>query len=231
MKLLGTESNKLVAEFVGTFTLVFAGCGAVVADAHTGGAVTHVGIALTFGLAVCVMIYATGHLSGAHFNPAVSVGFAAAGRFPWREVPAYIGSQCLAAIVAIGLLRLVTGEAEQLGATVASVGTGQALGMEVVLSFFLMFVISAVATDHRAEGTMAGVAIGGTVALCALFGGPFTGASMNPARTLGPALFTANLGVLWLYVVGPVVGAVLASLTYRAIRCADAPADSAAGCC
>ena len=231
MKLLGTESNKLVAEFVGTFTLVFAGCGAVVADAHTGGAVTHVGIALTFGLAVCVMIYATGHLSGAHFNPAVSVGFAAAGRFPWREVPAYIASQCLAAIVAIGMLRLVTGEAEHLGATVASVGTGQALAMEVVLSFFLMFVISAVATDHRAEGTMAGVAIGGTVALCALFGGPFTGASMNPARTLGPALFTANLGVLWLYVVGPVVGAVLASLTYRAIRCADAPADSAAGCC
>lgn len=231
MSVLATDPRKLVAEFVGTFTLVFAGCGAVVANAHTGGAVTHVGIALTFGLAVCVMIYATGHLSGAHFNPAVSIGFASAGRFPWREVPAYIFAQCAAAIVAIALLKGVTGEAEQLGATVASIGVGPAIAFEAVLTFFLMFVISAVATDHRAEGTMAGVAIGGTVALCALFGGPFTGASMNPARTLGPALFTGELSSLWLYLAGPITGAVAASWTYRLIRCSDDDATEAVGCC
>ena len=231
MKVAGSDSNKLLAEFVGTFALVFAGCGAVVADAVTGGAVSHVGIALTFGLVVCVMIYATGHVSGAHFNPAVSVGFAAAGRFPWSEVPAYAASQCAAAVVAIGLLRALTGEAERLGATVPSVGAGAGLGFEIVLTFFLMFVISAVATDHRAEGTMAGVAIGGTVALCALFGGPFTGASMNPARTLGPALFTGQWDSAWVYLAGPLAGATLASLLYGSIRCIDEDASDAGGCC
>jgi len=231
MKLAGTDGRKLTAEFVGTFALVFAGCGAVVADAATAGAVSSVGVALTFGLVVCVMIYATGHISGAHFNPAVSVGFAAAGRFPWREVPAYAAVQCLAAAVAIGLLRFLTGDVGTLGATVPSVALPQGLAFEAVLTFFLMFVISAVATDHRAVGNMAGVAIGGTVTLCALFGGPFTGASMNPARTLGPALFSGTLDVLWLYVAGPLLGAVAASLTYKAIRCDVADPSDAAGCC
>jgi len=231
VKLAGTDVRKLVAEFIGTFTLVFAGCGAVVADGITDGAVTHVGIALTFGLAVCVMIYATGHISGAHFNPAVSIGFASAGRFPWREVPTYAAAQCLAAIVAIVMLRGFTGEVDALGATVPAVGTAATLGLEAVLTFFLMFVISAVATDHRAVGSMAGVAIGGTVALCALFGGPFTGASMNPARSLGPALFTGHLDVLWLYIAGPIPGAVAAAWTYRLIRCEDSAAEDAAGCC
>lgn len=231
MNLLGTDARKLVAEFIGTFALVFAGCGAIVADAATNGGVTHVGISLTFGLVVCVMIYATGHISGAHFNPAVSVGFAAAGRFPWREVPTYAAAQCFAAVVAIALLQGLTGQVAELGATIPQLGLGAALAFEAVITFFLMFVISAVATDHRAEGTMAGVAIGGTVALCALFGGPFTGASMNPARSLGPALFTSNLDVLWLYVVGPVLGAVVASWTYRFIRCADDDPADAAGCC
>ncbi len=231
MKLVGTDARKLTAEFVGTFALVFAGCGAVVADAVTSGGVTPVGVSLTFGLVVCVMIYATGHISGAHFNPAVSVAFAAAGRFPWKEVPAYAAVQCAAAAVAIGLLRFLTGDLGTLGATVPTVALPQGLAFEAVLTFFLMFVISAVATDHRAVGNMAGVAIGGTVTLCALFGGPFTGASMNPARTLGPALFTGTLDVFWLYVLGPVVGAVAASLTYKAIRCDVAEASDAAGCC
>jgi len=222
---------KLVAEFIGTFALVFAGCGAVISDHMTGGAVSHVGISLTFGLVVCVMIYATGHISGAHFNPAVTVAFAGARRFPWREVPAYILSQCSAAIVAIFMLRSFTG-ATGLGETIPNLAALPALGVEVVLTFFLMFVISAVATDHRAEGQMAGLAIGGTVALCALCGGPLTGASMNPARSLGPALFGGGLGWMWLYTIGPMVGAVLAALTYRWLRCDDkAPAQDAAGCC
>ena len=228
--LFGTDTRKLLAEFIGTFALVFAGCGAVLADGLTGGAVTHVGVALTFGLVVCVMIYATGHISGAHFNPAVSVAFAVVGRFPWREVPAYVAAQCLAAIAAAGLLSTLAAD-PALGATRPTVDLMPAVMLEAVLSFMLMFVISAVATDHRAEGTMAGVAIGGTVALCALFAGPLTGASMNPARSLGPALFDDALGVMWLYAAGPLIGAALGALAYRLVRCDAAAPSDAAGCC
>ncbi len=229
--LLGSKLAKVLAEFIGTFALVFAGCGAVVADHLTGGGVSHVGISLTFGLVVCVMIYATGHISGAHFNPAVTVAFASAGRFPWREVPAYALGQVAAAIAAIGLLSTFTGSTV-LGETVPRLGTLPSLGVEAILTFFLMFVISAVATDHRAEGQMAGLAIGGTVAMCALFGGPLTGASMNPARSLGPALFGQGLQWMWLYTIGPMIGAVLAALTYRWLRCDDEVTTSdAAGCC
>ena len=219
----GSTPRKLVAEFIGTFALVFGGCGAIAADQFTGGAVTHLGVCLTFGLVVCVMIYATGHISGAHFNPAVSIGFASAGYFPWREVPAYVSSQCLAAVLGIGALRLLV-RTEVLGATTPSIGSLEAVVFEVILSFFLMFVIIAVATDQRATGQLAGVAIGGTVALCALFGGPLTGASMNPARSFGPALFTSGaLECLWIYVTGPVVGAVLAARTYQWLRTETGP--------
>ena len=228
---LGSRAGKVAAEFIGTFALVFAGCGAVVSDHLTSGAVSHVGVSLTFGLVVCVMIYATGHISGAHFNPAVTVAFASAARFPWREVPAYVLGQTSAAIAAITLLRGLT-DSSVLGETIPALPALPALGLEVILTFFLMFVISAVATDHRAEGQMAGLAIGSTVALCALFGGPLTGASMNPARSLGPALFGAGLPWMWLYILGPMVGAILAALTYRWMRCSDEqPPQDATGCC
>ncbi|MEM1347106.1 MAG: MIP family channel protein [Myxococcota bacterium] len=208
------------AEFIGTFALVFAGCGAVMSDVAYGGGVGHVGIALTFGLVVMVMIFATGHVSGAHFNPAVSIAFWAIGRFPLRQVPAYVATQCVAAIAAVALLRSVYGDVGTYGQTVPveAASSFASIGFEVVLTFFLMFVITAVATDDRAEGQLAGVAIGGTVALCALFGGPVTGASMNPARSLGPALFSGELGVLWIYIVGPILGAVLGALSYTFLR-------------
>ena len=226
----GVASRKLVAEFIGTFTMVFAGCGAVAADELIRGGVTHLGICLTFGLAVCVMIYATGHISGAHFNPAVTVGFAAVKRFPWREVPAYIIAQCLAATCAIFMLRMMVGVV-QLGETLPAIDPGPAFLAEFMLTFILMFVISAVATDHRAVGQLAGVAIGGTVTVCALFGGPLTGASMNPARSLGPALFGSGRDWMWLYALAPIAGAVTASLTYGWMRCSDEPGQNVSGCC
>ena len=229
-RILGTDLRKLGAEFIGTFALVFAGCGAIAANHLTGGAVGHLGICMTFGLVVCVMIYATGHISGAHFNPAVSLGFASAGRFSWKEVPAYICSQAMAAVTAIALLGFATGT-NVVGETLPSGTLAQALVIETVLTLFRMFVISAVATDHRAVGQLAGVAIGGTVALCALFGGPLTGASMNPARTLGPALFGTGIEFLWLYTIGPVLGAVTGARCYEWIRCSDHPGEDAKGCC
>ena len=208
--------KKLLAEAVGTFALVFAGCGAVGVDALSGGAIGHIGVCAVFGLVVGVMIYATGHISGAHFNPAVTLAFASLGRHPWREVPAYIGAQVVAAIAASALLLVLLGSAP--GVTTYAGGLGQAAGIEVVLTFFLMFVITAVATDEKASGHLAGVAIGGTVALGALVGGPLTGASMNPARSLGPALVAGELGQLPLYLLAPILGAVAGAWTYRACR-------------
>ena len=230
MKIINTEIRKVAAEFIGTFGLVFAGCGAIISDAASNGSVTHVGISICFGLAVCMMVYATGHISGAHFNPAVTIAFAASKRFPWREVPAYILSQSAAAIAAISVLSAATGT-QVVGETVPSVGHTEAVVLEAVMTFFLMFVISAVATDHRAVGDMAGLAIGAAVAACALFGGPMTGASMNPARSLGPAIFSGDLAVMWIYVVGPICGAVAAALTYGWLRCDSDPGADASGCC
>jgi len=179
-----------------------------------------------------VMIYATGHISGAHFNPAVTLAFASIGRFPWRQVPAYIAGQCLAAISACLVLKLILGGAGDYGATVPTLALESAFAMELILSFFLMFVITAVATDSRAEGAMAGLAIGGTVALAALFGGPVSGASMNPARSLGPALFSGHLDILWIYLFAPVLGAVLGARVYRWVQCnTSQEAVDAEGCC
>ncbi len=227
---IGALGRKLLAEGVGTFALVFAGCGAIMSDAVSGGAVSHAGIALTFGLAVMAMILATGHISGAHFNPAVTVAFALIGRFPWRQVPAYAAAQCLAAILAALALSALIGPQANLGATLPAVGPWQALALEAIMSLILMFVIVAVATDSRAEGSMAGLAIGGAVALDALFGGPLTGASMNPARSLGPALVSGDLSSMWIYVVGPLVGAAVGAALYHTLRCGGVTRD-ASGCC
>jgi len=223
-------ARKVGAEMIGTFALVFAGCGAIMVNALSGGAVSHVGVGLTFGLVIMVMIYATGHISGAHFNPAVTLAFASVGRFPWKQVPFYIAGQIVAALLASFMLASVLGPIESLGATMPAGAPMQSLVLEGVLTFFLMFVITAVATDSRAVGHMAGWAIGGMVGLEAIFAGPISGASMNPARSLGPALASGELAHVWIYLVGPAAGAVLGAWAYRAVRCGGDD-QHAGGCC
>jgi len=214
--------KKSLAEAIGTFTLVFAGCGSLMVAERFPGTLSHAVIPVIFGLAVAVMIYAVGHISGAHFNPAVTLAFAVARHFPFEQVLAYWAAQLIGAFAAIGVLKLILPSGVSYGATTPAVPNGQALSWEMILTFFLMFVIVAVATDTRAVGTMAGAAIGGTVMLAAWVGGPVTGASMNPARSLAPAVFEGHLNGTWIYVVGPCLGAVLAALFYEAIRMTSA---------
>ena len=221
--------RKTLAEAIGTFALVFAGCGAIVVDAQSG-LLGHGGVSIVFGLVVGVMIFAIGHLSGAHFNPSVTLAFASIGRFPWREVPAYVGGQLLAATAAAATVQILVGDEGGLGATMPSVSLGTAFGIEVVLTFLLMFVITSVATDGRAAGQLAAVAIGGTVAIGALVGGPLTGASMNPARSLGPALVSGTWDTLPLYLVGPCLGALAGAWVYRVVACVT-PERDVKGCC
>jgi aquaporin NIP len=211
--------RRALAEGLAAFALVFAGCGAIVANQVYDGALGTVGVALVFGLVIMVMVYATGHLSGAHINPAVTLAFTLTRHFPPREAGAYIGAQLAGAVLAaLALLAIWPDQPAQLGATVPSVGVGSALVYELILTAFLMFVIMAVATDTRAVGAAAAIAIGGTVGLDALFGGPVTGASMNPARSIGPALASGTFDDLWIYIVGPVAGAALGALAYQSIR-------------
>lgn len=212
-------ARRAAAEGLAAFALVFAGCGAIVANARYDSSLGTVGVALAFGLVIMVMVYATGHLSGAHINPAVTAAFALTRHFPPREALAYVAAQCLGALAgALVLLAAWTDKPARLGATVPSVGTGTALLYEVVLTAFLMFVIVAVATDTRAVGAAAAIAIGGTVGLDALFGGAITGASMNPARSLGPALAAGEWHDFWIYVAGPFAGASLGALAYQLVR-------------
>jgi aquaporin NIP len=211
--------RRALAEGFAAFALVFAGAGAIVADAEYGGALGTVGIALVFGLVIMVMVYATGHLSGAHINPAVTLAFTFTRHFPPREAGVYIAAQCGGAVTAaLVLLAIWPSQPAELGATVPSVGVGSAVVYEAVLSALLMFVIMAVATDTRAAGAAAAIAIGGTIGLDALFGGPVTGASMNPARSLGPALAAWEWRDFWVYLVGPVVGTAAGALAYQLIR-------------
>ena len=218
--------RRALAEALAAFALVFAGCGAIIANARYEDALGTVGIGLVFGLVIMVMVYATGHLSGAHINPAVTVAFTITRHFPLRDALAYIPAQLLGAAAAGGLLRaLWPSEPAHLGATLPSVAAGSAFVYEIVLTAFLMFVIMAVATDTRAVGAAAAIAIGGTVGLDALFGGPVTGASMNPARSFGPALAAWEWTDFWLYVLGPLIGATIGALTYQLVR-GEHPAPS-----
>src|SRR6059058_1228008 len=207
----------LLAEAIGTFALVFAGCGAIMVDARTG-ALGHVGVAISFGLVIMVMIYAVGHISGAHFNPAVSLAFALTRHFPWPRLALYWAAQLVGAVAAAAVLRASLGNVAHVGATLPAGSQGQSFLWEVVLSAFLMFVNMAVATDTRAVGEAAAIAIGGTIGLDAMFGGPISGASMNPARSLGPALVSGDLHALWLYIAAPLAGAGLGALAYQFVR-------------
>jgi aquaporin NIP len=212
-----TALRALTAEALGTFALVFAGAGAVMVDAKTH-ELGHVGVAITFGLVIMAMIYAVGHVSGAHFNGAVTFAFAVTRHFPWPRAAAYWAAQLLGAIAAAAVLRASLGDVAHVGATLPSGSDMQSFFWEIVLTAILMFVIMAVATDTRAVGEAAAIAIGGTIGLDAMFGGPISGASMNPMRSMGPAFVSGDLNALWIYIVAPVVGASIGALLYQFVR-------------
>ncbi len=209
--------KKFYAEFLGTFTLVFAGTGAIVINDVAGGAITHLGIALTFGLVVLAMIYTFGDVSGAHFNPAVTLGFFAAGRLRGNLVLPYIASQLIGALAASGLLLALFPQHPTLGATVPAGSALQSFILELVLTLILMMVILSVSSGAKERGITAGIAVGAVIAFEALFAGPISGASMNPARSLAPALVSRHLGSQWIYLIAPVLGACLSVLLCRRV--------------
>ena len=202
--------KKLLAEFLGTFALVFAGTGAIVINQTSGGVIGHAGIAMTFGLVVLAMIHTFGDVSGAHLNPAVTLGFAAARRFPLRAVPGYLAAQVSGALAASGLLRTLFPDHSTLGATLPAGAESQSFILETVLTAMLMLTILSVSTGAKEKGITAGLAIGGVIGLGAMFAGPISGASINPARSLAPALVSGHLEHLWIYLAAPVLGALLA---------------------
>ncbi|GAA4433920.1 MIP family channel protein [Bremerella cremea] len=210
--------RSFLAEVIGTFCLVFAGTGAIVINDVVPGSVTHVGIALTFGLIVMAMIYSLGDISGAHLNPAVTVAFWAAKQFDRKKIVPYVIAQLIGAILASCLLRVLFLEHDHLGATLPRGPWWQSFVLEFVLTFLLMFVVLNVATGSKETGIMAGAAIGGTVALEAMFAGPICGASMNPARSIAPALVSGQLQHLWIYIVATTAGALFAVVAYQLIH-------------
>ncbi|MBT5288885.1 MIP family channel protein [bacterium] len=210
--------KNYIAEFIGTFAMVFCGTGAMTINEVTGGDVTHVGIGITWGLIVMAMIYAFGEISGAHFNPAVSIAFAYAKKFSWKEVPKYIFFQIAGAFAASLLLMWLFPKSELLGATIPSVDVWRAFVLELILTFFLMVVIINVSTGSKETGMMAGIAIGGVVLLEALFAGPITNASMNPARSLAPNIVSGNIEGIWLYILAPIIGALLAVVSCKFVK-------------
>ncbi|HWB02218.1 MAG TPA: aquaporin [Verrucomicrobiales bacterium] len=202
--------RKLVAELLGTFCLVFAGTGAIVINDVSHGALGHAGIALTFGLIVLAMIYTFGDVSGAHLNPAVTLAFASAGRFPWKAVGPYVFAQIMGALAASALLRFLFPAHALLGTTLPAGSSSQSFVLEVVLTAILMITILSVSTGAKEKGVTAGIAIGAVIGLEAMFAGPVCGASMNPARSLAPAVISGHLEHLWIYLTAPVLGALLA---------------------
>lgn len=205
-----------LAEALGVFFLVLAGCGAAATDAVTG-ALGHLGVALVFAFVITVLVYALGHVCGAHFNPAITLAFAVTGHFPWRRVPTYVLAQVLGAVLASLVLVALFGSVEA-GLTLPRVSAGKAFAIEALATALLALVIVAVATDRRAAPGAAGLAIGLSVGIGALAFGPLTGASLNPARSLGPALVSGTPGGLWIYLTAPVVGALVAMATYEVLR-------------
>ena len=211
-------SKRFISEIIGTFALVFCGTGAMVINDFTGGTVTHVGVAITFGLIVMGMIYAFGDISGAHMNPAVTIGFAYAKKFPWKEVPAYVLAQLIGAFLASGILLYLFPESQTLGATLPGLPALTVFIFEIILSFFLMVVIINVSTGSKEIGVVAGIAIGSVVLLEAMFAGPITGASMNPARSIAPAVVSGNIADLWIYIFAPIIGCVLAVVSCKLVK-------------
>ncbi|XP_027077639.1 probable aquaporin NIP-type [Coffea arabica] len=217
--------QKIVAEVVGTYFVIFAGCGSVVVNKIYGN-VTFPGVCVTWGLIVMVMVYTVGHVSGAHFNPAVTVAFAIFRGFPWREVPLYILAQLMGSTLASCTLALMFDVAsDDYFGTVPAGSDGQSLAIEIIISFLLMFVISGVATDSRAIGNLAGITVGMTIMLNVFVAGPVSGASMNPARSFGPAIVKHVYKGLWVYIVGPIIGTILGAFVYNLIRYTDKPLE------
>lgn len=212
--------KQYISETLGTFAMVFCGCGAMTINEITNGSISHVGIAITWGLIVMAMIYAFGEISGAHFNPAVTIGFAFAKKFSWKEVPKYIIAQAIGAILAISILWFLFPESQFLGETTPAVGflPYKAAILEFLLTFFLMVVIINVSTGSKEIGTMAAIAVGGVILLEAMFAGPMTKASMNPIRSIAPALFTGNFQYLWLYITAPILGAIAAVSSCKLVK-------------
>ncbi|EXB31967.1 Aquaporin NIP2-1 [Morus notabilis] len=213
--------RKVFAEIIGTSLLVFVTCGAAAINASDERRVSQLGASVAGGLIVTVMIYAVGHISGAHMNPAVTLAFATVRHFPWKQVPLYAAAQFTGAIMGAFTLREVLYPIQHLGTTTPSGTDVQALVMEIVVTFIMMFVTSAVATDTKAVGELAGIAVGSAVCITSIFAGPISGGSMNPVRTLGPAIASGCYKGLWVYIVGPVIGTLLGSLSYRIIRVDD----------
>ena len=210
--------RKFLAEFLGTFAMVFAGTGAILINAESGGAITHLGVALTFGLIVLVMIYSLGDVSGAHMNPAVTLAFSAAGLFPFAAVLIYLAAQFSGALLASLTLHFLFPQSANLGATLPAGAPMQSFVLEVILSAILMFVILNVSQGAKEKGITAGIVVGSVIALEALFAGPISGASMNPVRSLAPAIVSGHLEHLWIYLLAPVVGMLIAIPLFKAVR-------------
>lgn len=210
--------RKYFAEGLGTFGLIFCGTGAMVINEVTHGAVSHVGVAITWGLIVIAMIYAVGHVCGAHLNPAVTIGFHLSGRLERREILPYFLAQLVGAFLASGLLRVLFPDANGLGETLPHGSAMQSFIIEIILTFFLMFVILQVTTEASNTGNVAGIVIGLVVLLEAMFAGPITGASMNPTRSLTPAIVSGHLQHLWVYISAPFIGSILAVISHRIIE-------------